>query len=591
MKQLVLCVFLALPALLVPDKAAAQIFTNATRLRSQNICSPLTHTDGDVLTWSDVNNCMGFAANAPGSGANTTLSNLGTTSINASLLFQSGKDVGSAAAASRFVFFYGAGTFSTTSFKITGTPTAARTITFPDASITVARSDAAQTFTGVQTFVAPILGTPTSATLTNATGLPEAGLSLTDITTSDASASKHGFLPKLSGSASDCFLGDGTFGVCGAGGGANTALSNLASVSINTSLLAQTGVDAGSTTKPFRDLYLFGSGTYATTYLKITGTPTGTRTITIPDATGTLFNSGAAFTSGAFAIDLTLADLSLPAVHLRSDTSYTMTAGIFPTFVPSASLFGEVISVGKPSANTAGGRYTGSSGELGWANGTAKGEFTNPATADRQWAMQDASFTVIGRDTSDTLTNKTIDAEGTGNVVTIPEKVWLPAAGCNNATASPFWDLPTSTPAAAACVTGSNTQKGVLDYADTSGGFSAQNEILLPADFSGAVDASIFWTTSATSGNAKWSLSTICTATGATETDDPAFNTASTVTTAAPGTANRIQTSSIASVTITGCAASEYMHVKLFRDGNDGSDTIGATARFLGLELTVRRAM
>lgn len=48
-------------------------------------------------------------------------------------------------------------------------PTAARIITFPDAAITVARTDSAQTFTGVQTFVAPILGTPTSGTLTNCT--------------------------------------------------------------------------------------------------------------------------------------------------------------------------------------------------------------------------------------------------------------------------------------------------------------------------------------------------------------------------------------------------------------------------------------
>ncbi len=164
-------------------------------------------------------------------------------------------------------------------------------------------------------------------------------------------------------------------------------------------------------------------------------------------------------------------------------------------------------------------------------------------------------------------------------------KAWLPGAGCNNATAASFWDLPTSTPAVAACVTGSNTQKGVLDYADASGGFSAQNGVLLPSDWSGTLNAKILWTTSATSGNVKWSLSTICTATNASETDDPSFNTASTVTTAAPGTANRIQTSSISSVTVTGCAAGELLHLKLFRDGNDGSDTIGATARLIGVEI------
>jgi hypothetical protein len=189
-----------------------------------------------------------------------------------------------------------------------------------------------------------------------------------------------------------------------------------------------------------------------------------------------------------------------------------------------------------------------------------------------------------------TLTNTTFDAEGTGNSLTQAFKIWFPAAGCNNATAASFWDLPTSTPAVAACVTGTNTQKGVLQYADTSGGFSAQNNYLLPSDWTGTIDARIIWKTAATSGNAKFSLSTICTAVDATETDDPAFNTASTVTTAAPGTANRLQTSSLTSVTITGCAANEFLHIKLFRDGNDGSDTLGASLDVVGVELTVRRA-
>lgn len=202
-----------------------------------------------------------------------------------------------------------------------------------------------------------------------------------------------------------------------------------------------------------------------------------------------------------------------------------------------------------------------------------------------------ATDTVVGKATTDTLTNKTLDAEGTGNVITIPVKVWLPAAGCTNATAASFWDLPTSTPAVAACVTGTNIQKGVLQYADTSGGFSAQNTVLLPADFSGNLDARIIWRTAATSGNAKFSFSTICTDVAATATDDPAFNTASTVTTAAPGTTLRLQTSSIASVTITGCSAGNLLHVKLFRDGNDGSDTLSSSLDVIGVELTIRRAM
>jgi hypothetical protein len=199
------------------------------------------------------------------------------------------------------------------------------------------------------------------------------------------------------------------------------------------------------------------------------------------------------------------------------------------------------------------------------------------------------SGTLVAKDSTDVLTNKTYDAEGTGNVFTSTTKIWLPGAGCNNATPYSFWDLPASTPAVATCVTGTNTQKAYLDFADTSGGFSAQTTLQLPSDFTGNIDADIIWLTAATSGNVKWSLSTICVATNATETDDPAFNTASTVTTAAPGTGNRLQTSTITSLTITGCAASEMLHLRIFRDGNDAADTIANTARLYGISLTMRR--
>ena len=74
----------------------------------------------------------------------------------------------------------------------------------------------------------------------------------------------------------------------GGGSGANTALSNLAAVSINTSLLAQTGVDLGSQVNPFRNLYLFGGGTYGSDSFSITGTPTANRTVTLADNSGTV---------------------------------------------------------------------------------------------------------------------------------------------------------------------------------------------------------------------------------------------------------------------------------------------------------------
>jgi len=49
------------------------------------------------------------------------------------------------------------------------------------------------------TLVTPVLGIPTSGTLTNCTGYTDANLSLTDITTNNVSTSKHGFAPKGDG--------------------------------------------------------------------------------------------------------------------------------------------------------------------------------------------------------------------------------------------------------------------------------------------------------------------------------------------------------------------------------------------------------
>lgn len=89
----------------------------------------------------------------------------------------------------------------------------------------------------------------------------------------------------------------------GGGGGANTALSNLASVAINTTLLPGTAgtVNLGSATLPFGDLFLAGSsGTPATNNFRFTGTSTGgTRLLTLPDASGTICLQGSSSCSFA----------------------------------------------------------------------------------------------------------------------------------------------------------------------------------------------------------------------------------------------------------------------------------------------------
>jgi len=61
--------------------------------------------------------------------------------------------------------------------------------------------------------VTPVLGTPTSGTLTNCTGYTDAHLSLSDITTNNVSISAHGFAPKAPNDATKFLRGDATWNV------------------------------------------------------------------------------------------------------------------------------------------------------------------------------------------------------------------------------------------------------------------------------------------------------------------------------------------------------------------------------------------
>lgn len=151
------------------------------------------------------------------------------------------------------------------------------------------------------TLITPVIGVATGTSLTvsgvlysqTSLVLEETGAGVDTVTIqvpSSIAASYTLTLPIDDGTSGQVLSTDGS-GVLSwidASAGANVALSNLAGVSINTSLLAQTGVDLGSTTKPFRNIFFFGGGTFATTYIELTGTPTSTRVWTFPDTTDTV---------------------------------------------------------------------------------------------------------------------------------------------------------------------------------------------------------------------------------------------------------------------------------------------------------------
>lgn len=204
-----------------------------------------------------------------------------------------------------------------------------------------------------------------------------------------------------------------------------------------------------------------------------------------------------------------------------------------------------------------------------------------------------ATDTLVARATTDTLTNKTLDAEGTGNVLTVPRRYWLPAAGCNNATAGPVMDLPTANAPAVACVTGTNTQKAVLSFDDTTDE-SAQFTLMLPSTWTGNIDINYIWYAAATTGAVGWCAQLVSTADA--ETDDPAFpaqGASNCVSDTAKGATNQVNIASDTTITATGVAASELLHVRISRDANGGAvtDDMTGDAHLIGVELILREAM
>ncbi len=189
-----------------------------------------------------------------------------------------------------------------------------------------------------------------------------------------------------------------------------------------------------------------------------------------------------------------------------------------------------------------------------------------------------------------TLTNKTLDAEGTGNLITLPFTVFWPAAVTDNGAGYQplFNSIAGATAPGAAPISGTNITACALDFVDSTLQQIWQT-FRLPDDWVGAIDLKIFWRSTATSGNVVWQVQTGFIADGGDF--DAALNAAQTVTDTTQGVASRFNTATLSSLTLTGAAAGKWMNFRLFRDPAHASDTLGATASLLGVEMKYRRAM
>lgn len=173
----------------------------------------------------------------------------------------------------------------------------------------------------------------------------------------------------------------------------------------------------------------------------------------------------------------------------------------------------------------------------------------------------------------------------------------MPVASCIAGAAYPNWDVPASDAPAAACATGTNTNKGVLDFDDgTTSGFtspSIQNLFPLPPDWvsTNGLEIALKWMTTdtGTSENVRWCAQVVCVADG--ETDDPAFDTAVCVNDLNKG--GSLQTNDATTIALTGasidtCAAGELMHVKIYRDADNAADDSDGNARLVSVRLMFR---
>lgn len=205
--------------------------------------------------------------------------------------------------------------------------------------------------------------------------------------------------------------------------------------------------------------------------------------------------------------------------------------------------------------------------------------------------------TGITASSTDTLTNKTLDAEGTGNVITVVDEDWFDAAGCDNVTAGHIWDTPTTNAPAPTCDTGeSNLPKGYLAF-DATTDEAIRFKFRLPTGFTGGIDFTLRWKAAATTGDTTWCVQLVRQPlSGAVNPTLPAQGAGNCVSDAADATTLEENEATITGVTCTSCVAGDMVYGRLSRDADQGAlgagtDDMANDAFLLGWTRKIRRAM
>ena len=345
--------------------------------------------------------------------------------------------------------------------------------------------------------------------------------------------------------------------VLGAGGTDTKAVAGIVSDGTSALTLGVAGTSVGSVA--------FKNATSGTITLQPVTGALGTVTLSLPAATDTLV--GKATTDTLTNKTLTSPTLTTPSLGVATATSINKMAITAPATSSTLAV---------------------ADGKTATINNTLTMAGTDSTTITFQ-----GTDTYVGRATTDTLTNKIYDAEGTGNTLTIPVEIVLTAAGCDNATAGTMFDLPTSNAPTKTCYGTSPQRYGMLDFPDGATDLVAVTHFRLPSDWIGAVDISLYWActlATCSTNNVIWGIQTVCIGDGEAW-DNPTYNSVQDITDAGLATLHQRNVATQTNVTTTGCAAAETMFIKVIRRLSQAGDTFAGTAGLLEAVVKLRRAM
>jgi len=230
-------------------------------------------------------------------------------------------------------------------------------------------------------------------------------------------------------------------------------------------------------------------------------------------------------------------------------------------------------------------------------SGTNAGTISATVTGTRTVTFQDQTTTLVGRDTTDTLTNKTLDVEDTGNVVTRIQQQFIRAAGVFNTIT--YYDANGSTdqPGANTPAMSNNwptLRQLVFDPATTEE-VSFGLHLSSYASISDGVDVLLYWgpTTGSCGGSCgvRLCVKIACGTAGTNSLDLGAQQESSTCNIeTASSTAVAMQVATFSAIDADGCAAGDLATLSVSRTGANIADQYSADSALYGVVLRWRSA-